>query len=168
PIVSRSIRLASRTRSAPSPACFHSPPSKRCTRIFVAPFRGIDRVTRRRSPSTSNSSATAILGWPWLTISRIGVSLPLTRSTSPNSAYVIASSTLDLPDPVGPTMANGLSSASKSITCSSRNDVNPLISSRSGRTVLGVLLGELVERGHQRAVRLGAVRDTEVGQELVA
>src|SRR5204863_2219880 len=76
-------------------------------------------------PADLELERTAMRGWPWLTISRMGVSLPFPRSTSPYSAYVLASRTLDFPEPVGPTMANGLSRPSKSTTCSSRNEVNP-------------------------------------------
>src|SRR5439155_12018276 len=122
---------ASRTRSAPSPACFHSPASScRSRRIFVVPFpEGVERVTRYRSLPTANSSVTAIRGWPWLTS---WLTRSPTPSTRPYSAYVMASSNEDFPDPVGPLMAN-TSRASKSIAAGSRKAVNPLSSSLSGR-----------------------------------
>ena len=69
-------------------------------------------------------------GWPWLTS---WLTPEPTRSTRPYSAYVMASSSDDLPLPVGPLMAN-TSSRVKSISCASRKAVKPFSSSRSGRT----------------------------------
>src|SRR5438034_5548897 len=165
---------ASRTRSAPSPACFHSPASScRSRRIFVVPFpEGVERVTRYRSLPTANSSVTAIRGWPWLTS---WLTRSPTRSTRPYSAYVMASSNEDFPDPVGPLMAN-TSRASKSISAGSRKAVNPLSSSLSGRmrtwrrsSFLVEVVEDLVECFHEVVGRgFYPVLPPVVGDELVA
>ena len=53
------------------------------------------------------------------------------RGTDPYSAKHIASMTVDLPDPVGPTSAKK-SASRKSMRVGSRNTVNPCRSSRTG------------------------------------
>ena len=54
------------------------------------------------------------------------------RGTDPYSANVIASITVDLPEPVGPISAK-YSAPPKSTVVGSRNDPNPAISSSTGR-----------------------------------
>ena len=54
------------------------------------------------------------------------------RGTEPYSANVIASMTVDLPEPVGPTRAKKSASV-KSILAASRNEANPFMSSTIGR-----------------------------------
>ena len=54
------------------------------------------------------------------------------RGTDPYSANVIASITVDLPDPVGPTSAK-YSAPAKSTVVGSRNEANPAMSNNTGR-----------------------------------
>src|ERR1700733_3303704 len=56
------------------------------------------------------------------------------RGTDPYSANVIASMTVDLPDPVGPTSAKKSASV-KSIVAASLNEAKPFMSSTIGRMV---------------------------------
>src|SRR5881397_3409495 len=82
----------------------------------------------------------------------------------------MASRSEDLPDPVGPLMAN-TSSPVKSSSTGSRKAVNPRSSSRTGRTASALLpevLEDLVERpGQLRGGRVDAVRLAVVGGELL-
>ena len=99
------------------------------------------------------------------------------RGTEPYSANVIASMTVDLPEPVGPTSAKKSASV-KSILAASRNEANPFISSTIGRigasssarAVTAGGRGDLVvqpreQRRHPRVLHLllGAV----VGEQLI-
>src|SRR3954468_10903307 len=82
--------------------------------------------------------------------------------TRPNSANPMASTRLDLPDPVGPVKANRSASA-KSTTARSRNAVKPSTSSRLGRTGLLQQLGEQPGQSRVVDVALGQV----VAEQLV-
>ena len=98
--------------------------------------RRSSRATTYRSvpparPATSNTNRTV----PRATV---GASASATvralsqRGTDPYSANVIASITVDLPEPVGPTRAK-YSTPAKSTVVGSRKDPNPAISSSTGR-----------------------------------
>ena len=78
------------------------------------------------------------------------------RGTEPYRAKVIASMTVDLPDPVGPTSAKKLASV-KSTRVGARKAANPFMSSTTGRIpVLPSLAGHIgagdliVQFGEQR------------------
>src|SRR5687767_10691049 len=110
-----------------------------------------------------NSRVTDSRGCPWLINCEIW--LP-TRSTHPKRAYVMASSRLDLPEPVGPHSTNRSRSV-KSISCSSRKDVKPL--SLRWRGLIGSLghfLVDLVEGGKELVRGTGAVNGRVVRNEL--
>ena len=98
--------------------------------------RRSSRATTYRSvsparPATSNTNRTV----PRATV---GASASATvralsqRGTEPYSANVIASMTVDLPEPVGPTRAKK-SAPAKSTVVGSRKDAKPAISSSTGR-----------------------------------
>ena len=61
------------------------------------------------------------------------------RGTDPYRANVIASITVDLPEPVGPTRAKN-SASPKSTCASSRNEAKPCMSSVIGRIAVPFLL----------------------------
>src|SRR4051794_5418027 len=83
------------------------------------------------------------------------------RCTRPNRANPMASTRLDLPDPVGPVKANK-SASSKSTTARSRKAVKPSTSSRLGRTGLLQQLGEQPGQPRVVDVTLGQVVAEEV------
>src|SRR5579859_1922161 len=77
------------------------------------------------------------------------------RGTEPYSAKVIASMTVDLPEPVGPTRAKKLASV-KSTRVGARKAANPFMSSTTGRMAVPLSAGRIgagdffVELGEQR------------------
>ena len=84
-----------------------------------------------RAPATSNTSRTRAVAADGASALAMARRSPQ-RGTVPYSAKQIASSTVDLPEPVGPTRAKKSVSV-KSTTTGSRKTVKPCRSSRNGR-----------------------------------